>query len=331
MSNLIRECYPAESNHSDDPAEDGHSGVFDWIATCPSMVAHMFDTDFKLICDPAMFEAKGKKKGHFRNTHYERYVKNRALSYLGRAGLTLADFGFQEDSFRRQALPAFFQHNTEYGLEAMCQKLRLRADRTKTLLQMDNFKVLLWGAAIPYKYYMRAMNKNFHFEGLLQEELRTLLDCLFSRHQVRDFWLVGLVVIHGVPTNVTVPDGTCIVSAGMEGCLATMSKVAVCSSLHGAHWKGWHWPHEQSKICSILNSCGDFMSMASDFSEAPSPSVVPCTVLANSAFSGESTPRQRVFRNSQNALRNFRALHQALPVSRLVGGAKKSAKKSAKK
>ena len=38
VSNLIRECYPAESNHSDDPGEDGHSGVFDWIATCPSMV-----------------------------------------------------------------------------------------------------------------------------------------------------------------------------------------------------------------------------------------------------------------------------------------------------
>ena len=169
----------------------------------------------------------------------------------------------------------------------MCQKLRLRADRTKTLLQMDNFKVLLWGAAIPYKYYLRAMDKNFHFEGLMQEELRTLLDCLFSRHQVRDFWLVGLVVIHGVPTDVTVPDGTCIVSAGMEGCLATMSKVAVCSSLHGAHWEGWHWPNERSKICSILNSCGDFMSMASDSSEAPSPSLVPCTVLANSAFSGE--------------------------------------------
>ena len=145
-----------------------------------------------------------------------------------------------------------------------------------------------------------------------------MLDCLFSRHQVRDFWLVGLVVIHGVPTDVTVPDGTCIVSAGMEGCLATMSKVAVCSSLHGAHWKGWHWPHEQSKICSILNSCGDFMSMASYSSEAPSPSLVPCTVLANSAFSGESTPRQRVFRNSQNAVRNCRALRQALPVSRFV-------------
>ena len=82
MSNLLRECYPAESNHSDDPAEDGHSGVFDWIATCPSMVAHMFDTDFELICDPAMFKAKGKKKGHFRNTYYENHVKNRALSYL---------------------------------------------------------------------------------------------------------------------------------------------------------------------------------------------------------------------------------------------------------
>ena len=144
-----------------------------------------------------------------------------------------------------------------------------------SLLRNDNFKVLMWGMAIPYNHYVWAKRKQLPIEEIIQEELRILFECLVNHRHVEHFCLVGLLVIHNVPEEGMVVDEVYAVSELIRDTYAVMKRVAVTSAIHGAKWQGHHWADEKSGICSFLNSYEDLMYEAS----CAQQSSVPCTKL----------------------------------------------------
>ena len=259
---LITTCYPDQ---------EGQTGVFDWLGTTPSMVAHILSDDFQTLCNPDMYRPVGKKSGHFQNRFYEHQLRNQ----LNHFRLSITDMGLDDGVFSAD-LPPLFRHNTEEGVQAMCETIRRRAERMDSLLLSWDFKVLVWGVAIPYNHYIFAKQRQVSIEEILQVELRILFECLINLRHVENFCLVGLIVIHNVPEEGMVVDKVYAVSEPIRDTYVTMKRCAVTSQLHGAKWTGWHWAVEQSRICSFLDSCEDLMCAC----QAPSPSSVPPTKLA---------------------------------------------------
>ena len=192
--------------------------------------------------------------------------------YLNHYRLSMADVGLGALS---ADLPPLFRHNTEHALQAMCETMRRRAERTDSLLLNEDFKILVWGVAIPYDHYVFAKRKQAPIEEIIQEELRILFERLVNHRHVEHFCLVGLLVIHNVPEEGMVVDEVYDVSELIRDTYVTMKRAAVTSALHGAKWKGRHWADEKSGICSFLNSYEDLMYEAS----CAQQSSVPCTKL----------------------------------------------------
>ena len=275
VSKLLRESYPglfvSEQNVP--------TGVFDLIGTAPSMVAHVLTDHFQTLSNPGMYRPVGRRSGHFQNEFYEDLLREQALMYLDYYNLEIPDEAW---SFLNSP-PALFRHNTEHGLQSMCETLARRGARMDSLLRNDNFKVLVWGMAIPYNHYVWAKRKQLPIEEIIQEELSTLFEALTNHLHLEHFCLVGLLVIANVPEQAMLHDKEYPVTFLVRDTFATMKRVAVTSSLHGATWKGHQWADERMRICRFLNSCEDLMyqaSRASISAQAPTPSSVPFTSLA---------------------------------------------------
>ena len=149
VSKLIRESYPDQ---------EGPTGVFDLIGTAPSMVAHVLTDHFQTLSNPGMYRPVGRRSGHFQNEFYEDHLRQQALMYLNLSRLSIADLGLDAHALSAD-LPPLFRHNTEGGVQAMWDKFCRRAARMDSLLLNEDFKVLVWGVAIPYKHYVWAKRK----------------------------------------------------------------------------------------------------------------------------------------------------------------------------
>ena len=124
---LGAQCWVAKLIRDLFPHMNGPTGVFDWIGTCPSMVAHILVDDYITLCNPAQYRVVGRNGGNLQNTFYEDHLRQRVLMDLGRRGLSLADMGLH--AFYNYELPALFIHNTEGGVHDMCRTLRPRGRR----------------------------------------------------------------------------------------------------------------------------------------------------------------------------------------------------------
>ena len=75
-----------------------------------------------------------------------------------------------------------------------------------------------------------------------------LCKVLVDHRDVKNFALVGLLVVHSVPEVSALTDATYDVLGLSEWTgnfqMATMKRAAVTSELRGAKWKGRFWPEE---------------------------------------------------------------------------------------
>ena len=128
-SNVISlgaQCWVAKLIKDLFPHVNGPYGVFDWIGTCPTMVAHILVDDYNTLCNPAQYRVVGRNGGNLQNTFYEEHLMQRVLMNLDRRGLSLADMGLHAYNYE---IPALFIHNTEGGVHDMCRTLRPRGRR----------------------------------------------------------------------------------------------------------------------------------------------------------------------------------------------------------
>ena len=218
---LGAQCWVAKLIRDLFPHMDGPWLVFDSIGTCPSMVAHVLVDDYRTLCDPSQYRAMGRNGGTFQNTFYEQYITNRLLMRRDRRGVRLADM------FRGYVLPAFFIHNTEFGLAEMCQTLWRRGLRMSQQLEAGGLKILVWGLAIPYHHWIQHDYLQDTVEEMMVEELRVLHGCLMDSVGVHNFCLVGLLVIHGVPQTGLVADEVIPVAPIVRDMCAMMKRTGL--------------------------------------------------------------------------------------------------------
>ena len=126
-----------------------HTPVGEHLMQCASAVCACTCHHGRTLCNPHEYETRGKKAGNFQNKFYEEHVKQHVLMYLNKMGLTAADLGLVS-----HGVPPLFIHNTEDGVAAMCETLGRRAERMTEQLMADDFKVLMWGFALPYHHYV---------------------------------------------------------------------------------------------------------------------------------------------------------------------------------
>ena len=269
VSKLIRELWPDQQ---------GATGVFDSIGTCPSMVAHILVDDYNTLCNPAMYRVVGRHEGCLQNVFYEDYLKDQVQMHLNQSGLSLADFGLHAYTWE---VPPLSMPNTENGVFAMCDTLRRRGRRMTEQLNEARLKVLLWGVALPYNHYVRARENGAPLEEMMQEELRNLYHSLQVQVGVEAFCLVGLMVIHGVPQKGMVADEQFAVTPIVRDMFVTMKKMGLTSKLKGEKWKGHAWADEKNDIFRFISNCENMMfdAAAVDMT-SPFPHEVPRTSLA---------------------------------------------------
>ena len=281
MISLGAQCWVAKLIKDLFPHLNGPYGVFDWIGTCPSMVAHILVDDYITLCNPAQYRAVGRNGGNLQNTFYEEHLMQRVLMNLDRRGLSLADMGLHAYNYE---IPALFIHNTEGGVNEMCGTLRRRGLRMTEQLTQDGLKVLVWGIAIPYHHWVRHQYAQAAIEEMMEQELINLHRCLMDNVQVESFCLVGLLVVHGVPQRGLVADQVIPVQPIVRDMFATMKRIGVISTLRGATFRGPAWADEKNDIYNFLCSCELMMQNATIERLAPYTHEVPGTRLARLAL-----------------------------------------------
>ena len=110
--------------------------------------------------------------------------------------------GLVTQQMMHQGLPAMFQHNTEGGPTELLAKLQKRWKLLRTRLAGTQWKVLVYGCAIPWGMYQK-LPELFGANAcdrVLDAELQVLFEKL-KQKRIDNFALVGLVVVHCVPAH----------------------------------------------------------------------------------------------------------------------------------
>ena len=168
------------------------------------------------------------------------------------------------------------------------QEIVLKGPSSRMNFQLlsDKFKVLVWGVAIPYNYYVFAKERHTPIEEMIQEELRVLYHGFLIQRGVVMI-LPCPRVIQPCPLEDTVADEGFAVSEMIRDTFVAMKRAAVTSALHGAKWKGQYWADEKYGICEIMEGAVldlgkvegavlDLMYDASCEIQAPYTWNVPC-------------------------------------------------------
>ena len=126
---------------------EGPTHLFDWVATTPSIVAHILEDSCEMFLNPEYFHVRGVNEGHIQHEVYETFVMDQIRGLLaGPAGHMVKHM--MHNTIQR--LPAMFQHNTEGGQTNLLATLEKRSGLLQTRLAGTQWKVLVFGFAIPW-------------------------------------------------------------------------------------------------------------------------------------------------------------------------------------
>ena len=114
--------------------------VFDWVATTPSVVAHILGGDGSNFLNIEYYCSRGVHGGHIQHLFYEQFVMEQT-------------FGSVAEQMMQNELPATFQHNTEGGPIELSATLQKRLKLMRTRLAGTQWKVMVYGFAIPWSVY----------------------------------------------------------------------------------------------------------------------------------------------------------------------------------
>ena len=128
--------------------------VFDWVATTPSVVADILEDDGAKLLNTMYYRLKGDNGLHIQPEWYEAFVM-KLMKQMMHQGLPSRDAGPVTQQLMHQGLPAMFQHNTEGGRAELLAKLQKRWKLMRTRLAGTQWKVLVYGCAIPWSMYKK--------------------------------------------------------------------------------------------------------------------------------------------------------------------------------
>ena len=70
-------------------------------------------------------------------------------------------------------IPAMVQHDAQHGAHVFVDTMSRRANRMRTFLSGPDWKVLVWGAAVPWKAWVYGRELRESAERLWKEQLRS--------------------------------------------------------------------------------------------------------------------------------------------------------------
>ena len=208
--------------------------VFDWVATTPSMVADILEDDGAKLLNTMYYRLKGNNGGHIQHEWYEAFV----MEQMRHQGWLSPDAGLVTQQMMHQGLPAMFQHNKEGGPTELLAKLQKRWKLMRTRLVGTQWKVLVYGCAIPWSMYKYKFGAN-NCDRVFDVELQVLFEKL-KQKRIDNFALVGLVVVHGVPAHEKFQEQRRVLSPEFTPNfqVAIRNTIPFESTLRGAHFQG---------------------------------------------------------------------------------------------
>ena len=230
--------------------------VFDWVATTPSMVADILEDDGAKLLDTMYYRLKGDNGGHIQHEWYEAFVREQTVALVTQQMMHQR----LTQQMMHQELPAMFQHNTEGGPTELLAKLQKRWKLMRTRLAGTQWKVLVYGCAIPWSMYQK-LPELFGANAcdrVLDAELQVLFEKL-KQKRIDNFALVGLVVVHGVPAHEKFQERRRVLSPELTPNfqVAIRNIISFESTLRGAKFKGSMALQERLAVCKQLKAISD--------------------------------------------------------------------------
>ena len=128
---------------------------------------------------------------------------------------------------------AIFQHDGELGVAVLVETMRRRVDRFRNFVSSPGWKVLVWGAALPHSMWVKlpyAMLETF------KQQIKSLYEYMQNDANMKQFVLVGIIVVHSVPNTCQDPRTTLLSGKWRNASDALlMHQVQVKSILRGGN------------------------------------------------------------------------------------------------
>ena len=219
---------------------DSPTHAFDWVATTPAVLAEILGDDGAKLSDIAYYRSRGAKGGHIQHEWYERFVMQ-------------GGFGFVAQQFMQKRLPAMFQHNTEGGKSALSATLQRRLKLMCTRLDGPQWKVLLYGFAIPWSVYKEL--PDLSCDRIFDSELAVLFEKL-KQKGVDNFALVAFIVVDGVPAREKFPERRRVLSPRCTSHYQVVIRYMISfrSKRVGAHFEGMTANQEMYELCKKVTA-----------------------------------------------------------------------------
>ena len=152
-----------------------------------------------------------------------------------------------------------FQHNTEGGRTNLLATLGKRSRLLQTRLAGTQWKVLVFGFAIPWKYYQcGATACDNVFDNVFDAELHVLFEKL-KQKRIENFALVGLMIVHDVPAHACFQERRRVLSPEWTEHFQVAMRhiVPFSSTFHGAKFRGHRARQEMMALCKLLEGVRD--------------------------------------------------------------------------
>ena len=152
-----------------------------------------------------------------------------------------------------------FQHNTEGGQTNLLATLGKRSRLLQTRLAGTQWKVLVFGFAIPWKYYQcGATACDNVFDNVFDAELHVLFEKL-KQKRIDNFALVGLMIVHDVPAHACFQERRRVLSPEWTEHFQVAMRhiVPFSSTFHGAKFRGHRARQEMMALCKLLEAVRD--------------------------------------------------------------------------
>ena len=221
--------------------------VFDWVATTPSVVAHILGGDGSNFLNTEYYCSRGAHGGHIQHLFYEQFVMEQT-------------FGSVAEQMMQNELPAMFQHNTEGGAIELSATLQKRLKLMWTRLAGTQWKVLVYGFAIPWSVYkeLPGLIRGDVFDCIFAPELKSLFEKLKEKG-IENFALVAFIVVDGVPADEMFPQRRRVLSREFtdDYQVAILNVVPFESRRVGAHFKGKKAQEEMLGVCKQVEAVSE--------------------------------------------------------------------------
>ena len=174
-------------------------GPFDRMGTTPQMVADILKDNCVKLVDQKLYTPLGPRNGHYNHGEYsfDKYAGASGAAQLARAcaGTT------------NRSAAAVFQHDGEHGVADLVAKMRRRIARFRNFVASPGWKVLVWGAALPYGMCVDHASTIAEVREMFKQQIKSLYDYMQNDDEyMKQFGLVGIIVVHSVPITCQVED-----------------------------------------------------------------------------------------------------------------------------